>query len=584
MMNNNSEFRYTGSDNLAPTLACSLYVDNSEINSTTAINGQETTIPVSDSPEGTHKWNVTCTDLVGLSNTSETRTFTLDKTPPLINVTSPSSASVNKAGIPVVVEVTDNYGVNTVQYSYQGATYDVGASFSVNTENGTDGINTILITASDLAGNTAILEYNFTIDRAPPSMQLISPDENATVDLHVPYTFIATDNYDPLLDCEIYADNNLIANGTAQNGNQTTIIGITEPGNRTFYIKCADDAENEASSESRTINVQDLSGPDIAISDIGTIVRGNTASIEATITDYSGIDSASATITDSEGNTFNLALSKNGNVYSADYQTSAQSPVGTYTVEITASDNIANSNSEQSQFEVIYSYLLTMNLPNEAYIEESVTVTGNAVLDNGSLTGQAEISLVLPSGTVSVPLDASGAFSHRFGASSNPGRYYVTASIISQYNITYNITKAFTVNNKKKSSGSGSSGGSGGGSSVIMPGTQEAGILENPEEETEPEEIIVNVPNENAQNENSGILEKQTTDTDFGRTNESEQVGVGRATSFFSALGKINWTGLLWIVLLILSIAAMLKLIGGRKKTNRFSSEMDNYMRKIRAR
>ena len=578
MMNNNSEFRYVGSDNLAPTLACALYVDSSEINSTVANNGEEVLVSVSDSPEGNHKWNVTCTDLVGLSNSSETRSFTLDKTPPLINVTSPASNSVNKAGIPVTVEVTDNYGIQNIWYEYQDTRYDnISSSFSVDTSNGTDGVNVITIHASDLAGNEAVLDYMFTIDRAPPQMDFISPAENTTVDLHVPYIFTATDNYDPLLDCEVYADNVLVANTTAQSGNQTLVIGITEPGSRTVFIRCVDDAENSADSSGRIIDVQDLSGPDITFQTIGAVARGNAVHIEAEITDYSGVENVSAILTDSEGTAQDISLSKNGDVYTADYPTTMSSPLGAYAVEITAADAIGNSNSQQEQFQVVYSYVLTMDVTSQMYPEEPVSITGNLKLDNGTPTAKTEINLVLPSGNATASIDpATGDFSYSFGAPSEPQSYEVAAWAVSEFDVMYEVRKSFEVISLPSSEGHHGGGGGGGHSTVTMPDTPNAGILNNTNNnEEKPQQVIVEIPNENSKVAEQAVQNNAVAE-------ETNNAGIGRATSFFSALGSINWSGLLWILLLVLVLALVIKMFGGKGSNKRFSSDMDDYIRKLR--
>jgi len=587
MMNSNSEFRFIGNDNLAPTLTCTLYADDLEINTTTANRGEETTVSVGDSPEGEHSWYVACTDLVGLSNSSETRTFTLDKTPPLINVTSPAKNSVNKAGVPIVVEVADNYNVSGVWYEYQGARYDVSPHFSINTENGTDGINTILITAADSAGNVAVLEYTFTIDKAPPQIQLVSPAENETVDLHVPYRFVATDNYDPLLDCKIYAHGKVVANGTAPNGNETLITGITEPGTRTYYIECTDDAENSGTSESRTIDVQDLSPPDILIDNIGAVERGQAAHIRATITDYSGVQNVSALITDSELNTYEITLSKNGDIYTADFPTDVNSPLGTYTLEITASDSLLNSNTARAEFQVVVAYVLTMQDIRKVHPKDSVLVKGNVRLENGTPVSQSRINLVLPLANATAGIDpATGDFAYTFEAPSKKGDYEVAAWIVSEYNVTYTASKTFEV--YSNSGGGGHGGGDGGGHATVAMPEGNSGIVENNTESEEENKtvIVVNVPNENAASENSGILEKNVTSDDFGRVkgNETEEqgTGIGKATSFLSALGRINWAGLLWIVLLVLALALLMKMFSGKKKQSRLYAEMDDYIRKIR--
>ncbi|MEM4336552.1 MAG: hypothetical protein QXG86_00935 [Candidatus Woesearchaeota archaeon] len=594
VMNSNSEFRFIAYDNLAPIVTCKLYIDGLEGGNITTKNGEETAISANESPEGTHNWSINCSDFVGLSNISETRQFIMDKTLPVITIKSPSSNSVNKAGIPVVVEVTDNYGIDKVQYSYQGLTYDVDANFSINTENATDGINTIIITAIDKAGNRAILEYNLTIDRAPPSIEILAPNEGSTVDVHVPYTFVTTDNYDNNLYCEIYVDGTIIANGTALSGEETLIIGLTEPGNKSYSIKCIDDADNSATTLPIMINVEDFSGPDIKIKDIPTLTRGNDIEVEAVITDYSGVESVDAVIKDSEGNSYDIDLKKNADTYKGIYKTTKQSPVGKYTLRITATDGIFNTNSVEEEFFVVYSYSITLNVPKQVRINEKVSISGSLLLDNGSLTNQRDINMMLPTVNITAPLDNNGSFAYSFNAPSKTGKYNISVWSVSEQNITYSLTKTLDVITSPRGSGGkvGSSGGGGGHSSAIMSGAGgNSGILEQTENLSEEiKEVIVNVPNQNAESENSGVLEKQEAEENYGRINipeknnkDNNQKGIGKATSFISRFEQINISAFFWVLVLVLSVALLLKLLSkGGKGKDRFSEDLDSYIRKIR--
>ncbi|MBS3072191.1 hypothetical protein J4408_04330 [Candidatus Pacearchaeota archaeon] len=83
----NTIFNFTGTDNIATTLSCILYIDGTSKNTNSSvINGTLTNINASGLSDGVHLWNVNCTDGGGNQNTSLFRTFTLDNTAP--NVTN----------------------------------------------------------------------------------------------------------------------------------------------------------------------------------------------------------------------------------------------------------------------------------------------------------------------------------------------------------------------------------------------------------------------------------------------------------------------------------------------------------------
>ncbi len=86
--------------------------------------------------------------------------FTIDKTPPVINITSP----------------TDEALINTATIILQGTVDNVPFTESRNLS---EGDNTVIKIAQDQAGNTASAFINVTLDTVPPEIIITSPQSNS---------------------------------------------------------------------------------------------------------------------------------------------------------------------------------------------------------------------------------------------------------------------------------------------------------------------------------------------------------------------------------------------------------------------
>ncbi len=564
MMSNNSRFSFIAADNLAPTLNCILNVDGRNEANTTANNNETTAIAASEAPEGTHKWSVKCADLVGWEATSSERTFTLDKTPPNIT-TSLRNGVIMKAGTPINTGVTDNYGVDKVWYEYQGQTVQASESFSIDTANGTDGENTVMIYANDSVGNLRTLEFKFIIDKLPPEIDLVAPPDATTVDVHTTYFFTATDNYDPVLDCKLHIGN-ATADISVNNSVTAEISRISDVGEFNWYVECKDDADNIGESERRAIKVIDISGPDITLASIRTLPRGQTAKISALATDYSGVADVYAFIIDPNRNNQTINLVKNVNTYSADYPTTINYSVGTYQLTVYATDTVGNRAHASEPFDLINSYVLTMQVSSPVNANSDTTVTGKVARDDGT-GSHLTISLKTPSGTHDVETTNSGNFSYVFKAPSSAGTYDVSATL-SINNFTFSATKQFNVKTSSKSSGGSHSGHS--GIMTPTPNPSRSGIVVRPEEEkkTEPDD--------------SGIVAQQQPETEPETpvvVNETKgNVPIGKASGIFS-LDTLKSSKLIWILLLVALLALILMLGSGRKKD---SFGLDSYLGRIK--
>lgn len=112
--------------------------------------------------EGGYSVSLTAVDEAGNSAQSNTVSFSIDKTAPVVVITSPS----------------DNTLVNTSQVTLEG-TVD-GINFS-ETRRLAEGSNTLTKAATDSAGNTSSASITVALDTEPPLVLITSPADGATV-------------------------------------------------------------------------------------------------------------------------------------------------------------------------------------------------------------------------------------------------------------------------------------------------------------------------------------------------------------------------------------------------------------------
>ncbi|MBS3120002.1 hypothetical protein J4475_04225, partial [Candidatus Woesearchaeota archaeon] len=104
-------FNYTAYDNLDTTILCNITVDGQAKDSYTATNGTFTNRILTNIGDGTHFWNVTCSDSAGNTNYSETRNFS-GVSPPVIIPTDPTNNSFDVDGnITFFYNATDGNGL-----------------------------------------------------------------------------------------------------------------------------------------------------------------------------------------------------------------------------------------------------------------------------------------------------------------------------------------------------------------------------------------------------------------------------------------------------------------------------------------
>jgi len=177
---------FTPQDNVATQMNCSLYIDDAITDSTIASNDSVTTLSSGVLSEDSHTWNVNCTDAPGNFNSSETRTFIIDLTLPVVNLEYPSDGSwFTISSFDFNYTPTDLYTIDVCELwaNFSGTWAQVNTendpvNFSVNnfTKTLSDGEFIWNVWCNDSAGNGAYNSSNYTVyvDTQNPTISFIS--------------------------------------------------------------------------------------------------------------------------------------------------------------------------------------------------------------------------------------------------------------------------------------------------------------------------------------------------------------------------------------------------------------------------
>lgn len=195
------------------------------------------------SSEGVHVWVVEATDALG-HQASQTRTFTLDFTAPVISIAGVTDGQITRFDVTPVVTVT---GATGVELRLDGAPFASGTTVT------TEGPHTLAVTASDAAGNQAQASLAFDLDKTAPALALSGVADGQVVSSSVTLVFSASDRNLTLVTGTL--DGAPIASGTT----------ISTDGLHTWVVTASDAAGN-FSTETRVFTVQ--TGPVITITGV----------------------------------------------------------------------------------------------------------------------------------------------------------------------------------------------------------------------------------------------------------------------------------------------------------------------------
>ncbi|MFC1775167.1 hypothetical protein ACFLZN_02530, partial [Nanoarchaeota archaeon] len=273
---NSINFNWTATDNIDTNLTCSLTIDGAvNVSGIDSLSGVPTNYSVSGLNDGTHYWNVTCWDDAPNSNTSETRNFTVDTSPPSVFDVRPVQGSTYNFTqvIEIAANVTET--VSSVDTVLANITYpnSTVVTLTLNLAVGDKYNNSFVIPAlagqynvTFVANNTFGLVNLTTVtffvgqDNIAPNVTLNNPVDNfnASGD-DVNFNWTAYDNYYTNLSCNLTLDGVVNATVASLNGTPTTYaVQNFSDGTHYWNVSCVDDASNTNTSETRSFTVDTI--------------------------------------------------------------------------------------------------------------------------------------------------------------------------------------------------------------------------------------------------------------------------------------------------------------------------------------
>ena len=372
----------------AITLMWSINDGSPGATTTATLGSLPITSPHTFNDEGPHMLSITGVDAAGNPAVPVTRTFTIDNTDPTLTVNAPATGSYVRSPVAINFSATDNFQPPTVIALLDGSPILSGNQTLA------PGSHTLVITATDLAGNAApTVTRTFTVDNAPPTISVVAPAHGSFVQGLVTLSWSITDGPNPGATTIATLDNVTVTG---------TQMVVTE-GSHTLVINGTDLAGNTAATVTRTFTI-DNTRPVITV---GGVTDGVA---------YNG----SVTITYSAGDTYDPAPTFAGFVNSAPHPSgNSVTAQGAYTLVVTAVDRAGNM-----AIPVMRSFLidttpptlsLTSQVPTGAFVRGmlTITVTGDDNLaTSGSLGPNVTVSAVQGltpvSPTLSYPSVAGG--------------------------------------------------------------------------------------------------------------------------------------------------------------------------------
>ena len=257
-------FNWTVTDLLSPVLYCDLNI-NGEVESENiqVLNGVPYQESVFGLSEDNHTWSVTCRDLAGNVDESETRDFSVFIPPEITLISPDDNLWTNVTNQEFVYRVFDDTGVeqcslfinDELNQTDTSVLNDAQNSFFVNNMEGiyswrVECIDTTVLNVLGVS-NTRTLN----VDLVPPSVSFVTENDTWFNDSPI-LEFILEDDLANVIDYEVYVNGSLEDSGSGNNGVVTSseLSGLTD-GSYEVFVIAEDLAGNVNISETLIINI-----------------------------------------------------------------------------------------------------------------------------------------------------------------------------------------------------------------------------------------------------------------------------------------------------------------------------------------
>jgi len=191
------------------------------------------------SAEGVHLLEVHAEDKAG-NNASKVLTFVIDKTPPVVNITTPVNGSYVRRAVEITGLAAD-VNLDMVSLSIDGIEVASALPYSWSTANYSDGVHAIELKAVDKANNTASTSISVIVDNTPPQITIASPlTQNYSYTRNITIDFNVTDATSGVSSFKAYLDDTEVTSGLVIDLFNFTL------GEHALTVEASDNAGNDA--------------------------------------------------------------------------------------------------------------------------------------------------------------------------------------------------------------------------------------------------------------------------------------------------------------------------------------------------
>jgi hypothetical protein len=239
-----------------------------------------------------------------------------------------------------------------------------------------------------------------------------------------------------------------------------TVTATDAAGNSAFYW-----VDPIIDNTPPVVNSIDLSSAKPSSDPENLFYRGYPITITANVTDnLAGVNDASVYAIVDSMNVPLIAIG--GNLYSGEFTLPFDDYNDAETVTVYAEDNATNPTSESREFNLTYSYNVTLILsPSAVNRGEDTTAYGDVAYDNGTVVDNETVTITSSWNALNViTIALNGAYSTEINAPNVDGTHTVTASVTADNGETFTDAAQLTV--PRPSKGGGGGGGGAGGCTV----------------------------------------------------------------------------------------------------------------------
>lgn len=145
--------------------------------------GLNDTYELSIPTDGSHQISIKVVDGISQSAIS-TISITIDTTPPVVHITSPTSSITNQTTLTVEWSGSDAIsGVDQYWYRWDGGSWRATSSTSASIGPLDDGRHLVEIMASDVLGNSAIYTITIDVDTLAPVIDIVDPIDGSAINI-----------------------------------------------------------------------------------------------------------------------------------------------------------------------------------------------------------------------------------------------------------------------------------------------------------------------------------------------------------------------------------------------------------------